>query len=91
MTGPNLDLHVLDGLIIQDELESSWYGWSTTDIAQYYEGFSNATVAAVPRRRRRSTTANAWDRYVDVNHAAEAARRAAAHGRKLCVGTGLPA
>lgn len=86
--GAEPDLHVLDGPIIQDELELHPVRLSTTDIAQYYEGFSNATlwplyhdVIVKPLYHREW-----WDRYVDVNQRfAEAASRAAAHGATVWV------
>lgn len=61
---------------------------STTDIAEYYEGFSNATlwplyhdVIVKPIYHRQW-----WDRYVDVNRRfAEAASRAAAPGATVWV------
>ena len=69
------------------------YGSATDDVAQYYEGFSNATlwplyhdVIVKPIYHREW-----WDRYVDVNRRfAEATSRAAAHGAHG-VGPGLPA
>src|ERR1700758_1419099 len=66
---------------VQDELQLHPVRLSTDDVAQYYEGFSNATlwplyhdVIVKPIYNREW-----WERYVDVNRRfAEAASRAAA-------------
>ena len=66
---------------------------SADDVAEYYEGFSNATlwplyhdVIVKPIYHREW-----WDRYVEVNRRfAEAASRAAARGGDR-LGAGLPA
>src|SRR5271165_2713004 len=75
------DFDVGDQPIVQDELTLHPVALSTEDIAQYYEGFSNATlwplyhdVIVKPIYHREW-----WDRYVEVNRRfAEAASRAAA-------------
>jgi len=67
--------------VVQDNLQLHPVRLSADDIAQYYEGFSNATlwplyhdVIVKPSYHREW-----WDRYVDVNRRfAEAASRAAA-------------
>ncbi|BBZ41758.1 alpha,alpha-trehalose-phosphate synthase (UDP-forming) [Mycobacterium conspicuum] len=75
------DLEVDDKPIVQDDLTLHQVPLSTEDIAQYYEGFSNATlwplyhdVIVKPIYHREW-----WDRYVVVNRRfAEAAARVAA-------------
>ncbi|WP_144206095.1 alpha,alpha-trehalose-phosphate synthase (UDP-forming) [Mycobacterium tilburgii] len=72
----------------QDDLQPHPVGLSANDVAEYYEGFSNATlwplyhdVIVKPIYHREW-----WDRYVDVNHRfAEAASRAAARGATVWV------
>ncbi|MBI3226747.1 MAG: trehalose-6-phosphate synthase [Mycolicibacterium cosmeticum] len=74
--------------IIQDGLRLYPVRLSADDVAEYYEGFSNATlwplyhdVIVKPIYRREW-----WDRYVDVNRRfAEATSRAAAHGATIWV------
>jgi trehalose 6-phosphate synthase len=82
---------VIDGdeePIVQDELRLQPVRLSADDVADYYEGFSNATlwplyhdVIVKPIYHREW-----WDRYVDVNRRfAEAASRAAALGGTVWV------
>jgi trehalose 6-phosphate synthase len=82
---------VIDGdeePIVQDELRLQPVRLSAEDVAEYYEGFSNATlwplyhdVIVKPIYHRRW-----WERYVDVNRRfAEAASRAAARGGTVWV------
>jgi len=74
--------------ILQDELELRPVRLSADDVAQYYEGFSNATlwplyhdVIVKPIYHR-----DWWERYVDVNRRfAEATSRAAARGATVWV------
>jgi trehalose 6-phosphate synthase len=74
--------------IQQDDLQLHPVRLSTDDIAEYYEGFSNATlwplyhdVIVKPIYHREW-----WERYVDVNRRfAEAASRAAARGGTVWV------
>jgi trehalose 6-phosphate synthase len=74
--------------IVQDDLQLHPVRLSADDIAQYYEGFSNATlwplyhdVIVKPIYHREW-----WERYVDVNRRfAEAASRAAAPGGTVWV------
>ena len=74
--------------IVQDGLRLFPVRLSADDVAEYYEGFSNATlwplyhdVIVKPIYRREW-----WDRYVDVNRRfAEATSRAAAHGATIWV------
>jgi trehalose 6-phosphate synthase len=77
-----------DEPIVEDDLELRPVHLSADDIAQYYEGFSNATlwplyhdVIVKPIYHREW-----WDRYVDVNRRfAEATSRAAARGATVWV------
>ncbi len=77
-----------DEPIVQDELELHPVRLSADDVAQYYEGFSNATlwplyhdVIVKPIYHREW-----WERYVDVNRRfAEATSRAAARGATVWV------
>src|ERR1700739_4745538 len=77
-----------DQPILQDELQLHPVRLSTEDIAQYYEGFSNATlwplyhdVIVKPIYNREW-----WERYVDVNRRfAEATSHAAARNGTLWV------
>lgn len=74
--------------IVQDGLQLFPVRLSADDVAEYYEGFSNATlwplyhdVIAKPIYHREW-----WDRYVDVNRRfAEATSRAAAEGATVWV------
>lgn len=74
--------------IIQDDLRLHPVRLSADDVAEYYEGFSNATlwplyhdVIVKPIYHREW-----WDRYVDVNRRfAEATSRAAAEGGTVWV------
>jgi trehalose 6-phosphate synthase len=74
--------------IVEDDLRMYPVRLSSTDVAEYYEGFSNATlwplyhdVIVKPIYHREW-----WDRYVDVNRRfAEAASRAAAEGATVWV------
>ena len=74
--------------IVEDGLQLFPVRLSAEDVAEYYEGFSNATlwplyhdVIAKPIYHREW-----WDRYVDVNRRfAEAASRAAADGATVWV------
>ncbi|OBK13685.1 alpha,alpha-trehalose-phosphate synthase (UDP-forming) [Mycobacterium asiaticum] len=74
--------------IVQDELQLHPVWLSSEDVAQYYEGFSNATlwplyhdVIVKPIYHREW-----WERYVDVNQRfAEATARAAAKGGTVWV------
>lgn len=82
----DLDLDVEP--IIQEDLALYPVRLSTHDVAEYYEGFSNATlwplyhdVIVKPSYHREW-----WDRYVDVNRRfAEATSRTAAHGGTVWV------
>ena len=82
------EVDVGDEPIEQDDLQLHPVGLSTEDVAEYYEGFSNATlwplyhdVIVKPIYHREW-----WDRYVDVNRRfAEAASRAAAKGATVWV------
>jgi trehalose 6-phosphate synthase len=82
------EVDVGDEPIEQDDLQLHPVGLSTDDVAEYYEGFSNATlwplyhdVIVKPIYHREW-----WDRYVDVNRRfAEAASRAAAKGATVWV------
>jgi trehalose 6-phosphate synthase len=75
------DVDLDDETIVQDELQLHPVHLSADDVAQYYEGFSNATlwplyhdVIVKPIYHREW-----WERYVDVNRRfAEATSRAAA-------------
>ncbi|HUE32940.1 MAG TPA: trehalose-6-phosphate synthase [Mycobacterium sp.] len=75
------DVDLDDQTIVQDELQLHPVHLSADDVAQYYEGFSNATlwplyhdVIVKPIYHREW-----WERYVDVNRRfAEATSRAAA-------------
>jgi len=75
------DVDLDDETIVQDELQLHSVHLSADDVAQYYEGFSNATlwplyhdVIVKPIYHREW-----WERYVDVNRRfAEATSRAAA-------------
>ncbi|OBH83844.1 trehalose-6-phosphate synthase [Mycobacterium sp. E2989] len=77
-----------DEPIVQEDLELRPVRLSTDDIAQYYEGFSNATlwplyhdVIVKPIYHREW-----WERYVEVNRRfAEATSRAAARGATVWV------
>jgi trehalose 6-phosphate synthase len=77
-----------DEPIVQDELRLQPVRLSAEDVAEYYEGFSNATlwplyhdVIVKPLYHREW-----WDRYVDVNRRfADAASRAAAPGGTVWV------
>ena len=79
---------VTDRPIAQDELQLHPVPLTADDVAQYYEGFSNATlwplyhdVIVKPLYHREW-----WERYVDVNRRfAEAASRAAAKGGTVWV------
>jgi trehalose 6-phosphate synthase len=79
---------VADEPVAQDELQLHPVRLSADDVAQYYEGFSNATlwplyhdVIVKPIYHREW-----WERYVDVNRRfAEAASRAAAKGGTVWV------
>ena len=81
-----------DEPIVEDELHLYPVRLSADDVAEYYEGFSNATlwplyhdVIVKPIYHREW-----WDRYVEVNRRfAEATSRAAAP-RRHRVGPGLP-
>ncbi|OBK95564.1 trehalose-6-phosphate synthase [Mycobacterium asiaticum] len=74
--------------IVQDELQLHPVWLSSEDVAEYYEGFSNATlwplyhdVIVKPTYHREW-----WERYVDVNRRfAEATARAAAKGGTVWV------
>ncbi len=74
--------------IVDDDLQLYPVRLSADDVAQYYEGFSNATlwplyhdVIVKPVYHRQW-----WDRYVEVNRRfAEAASRAAGHGATVWV------
>ncbi len=74
--------------LVQDELELRPVRLSSDDVAQYYEGFSNATlwplyhdVIVKPIYHREW-----WERYVEVNRRfAEATSRAAARGATVWV------
>jgi trehalose 6-phosphate synthase len=74
--------------IVQDELTLHPVQLSSDDVAEYYEGFSNATlwplyhdVIVKPIYHREW-----WDRYVDVNHRfAQATARVAAEGGTVWV------
>lgn len=74
--------------IFEDDLEMRPVSLSAEDFADYYEGFSNATlwplyhdVIVKPIYRREW-----WDRYVEVNRRfAEATAKAAAHGATVWV------
>lgn len=82
------DMNVDDRPIVQDELTLHQVRLSADDVAEYYEGFSNATlwplyhdVIVKPSYHREW-----WERYVDVNRRfAEATSRAAAHGATVWV------
>ncbi|ORV63724.1 alpha,alpha-trehalose-phosphate synthase (UDP-forming) [Mycobacterium gastri] len=82
------DVEVVDEPILQDELRLHPVRLSADDIAEYYEGFSNATlwplyhdVIVKPLYHRKW-----WDRYVDVNRRfAEATARAAGRGGTVWV------
>ena len=81
-------MDVADEPIVQDELQLHPVRLSADDVAQYYEGFSNATlwplyhdVIVKPIYHREW-----WERYVDVNRRfAEAASRVAAKGGTVWV------
>jgi trehalose 6-phosphate synthase len=85
---PESDVDVQDEPIVQDELRLHPVRLSSEDVAEYYEGFSNATlwplyhdVIVKPIYHREW-----WDRYVDVNRRfAESASRAAADGGTVWV------
>ncbi|MEI7718084.1 MAG: trehalose-6-phosphate synthase, partial [Mycobacterium sp.] len=74
--------------IVQDELELRPVRLSSDDVAQYYEGFSNATlwplyhdVIVKPVYHRQW-----WERYVEINRRfADATSRAAAEGATVWV------
>ena len=74
--------------IVEDDLRMYPVRLSTTDVAEYYEGFSNATlwplyhdVIVKPIYHRAW-----WDRYVEINRRfAEATSRAAAEGATVWV------
>lgn len=82
------DVAQQDAPIAQDDLQLYPVRLSAADVAQYYEGFSNATlwplyhdVIVKPAYHREW-----WERYVDVNRRfAEAASRAAAQGGTVWV------
>jgi trehalose 6-phosphate synthase len=82
------DIDFEDDPIVQDDLELRPVRLSADDVAEYYEGFSNATlwplyhdVIVKPVYHREW-----WDRYVDVNRRfAEATSRAAAQGATVWV------
>ncbi len=77
-----------DEPILQEDLELRPVRLSASDVAEYYEGFSNATlwplyhdVIVKPSYHR-----DWWDRYVEVNRRfAEATSRAAAEGATVWV------
>ena len=77
-----------DAPIVQEDLELRPVRLSADDVAEYYEGFSNATlwplyhdVIVKPVYHREF-----WERYVDVNRRfAEATSRAAAEGATVWV------
>ena len=80
--------HTHDEPIVIDQLRLHPVALNAEDVADYYEGFSNATlwplyhdVIVKPIYERAW-----WDRYVDVNRRfAEATARAAAHGATVWV------
>ncbi len=82
------DVDTIDEPIIEEDLRLQRVRLSAEDIAQYYEGFSNATlwplyhdVIVKPEYRREW-----WDRYVVVNRRfAEATARTAAHGATVWI------
>ncbi|MBV9352275.1 MAG: trehalose-6-phosphate synthase, partial [Mycobacterium sp.] len=82
------DVGVDEAPIVEEGLQLYPVRLSAEDVAQYYEGFSNATlwplyhdVIVKPMYHREW-----WDRYVDVNRRfAEAASRAAAAGATVWV------
>src|ERR1700720_494888 len=82
------DVDEVDAPIVLDELQLYPVRLSAKDMAEYYEGFSNATlwplyhdVIVKPIYHREW-----WDRYVVVNRRfAEATSRAAAHGGTVWV------
>lgn len=82
------DVDVVDEPLVQDGLTMLRVRLSADDLAEYYEGFSNATlwplyhdVIVEPIYHRAW-----WDRYVEVNRRfAEAASRAAAYGATVWV------
>ena len=82
------DVDVEDEPFVQDELRLHPVRLSADDVAEYYEGFSNAAlwplyhdVIVKPIYHRKW-----WDRYVDVNRRfAKAASRAAARGATVWV------
>ena len=82
------DVDVEDEPIVEEDLRLHPVRLSADDVAEYYEGFSNATlwplyhdVIVKPIYHREW-----WDRYVDVNRRfAEAASRAAARGATVWV------
>ncbi|KJX74713.1 alpha,alpha-trehalose-phosphate synthase (UDP-forming) [Mycobacterium lepromatosis] len=84
----NVDLNLTIQPIIQDELTLYPVQLSTHDVAEYYEGFSNATlwplyhdVIVKPIYQREW-----WERYVDVNRRfAETTSRTAAYGGTVWV------
>jgi trehalose 6-phosphate synthase len=82
------DTDVIDDPIIEDDLRLQPVRLSARDVAEYYEGFSNATlwplyhdVIVKPEYHREW-----WERYVDVNRRfAEATAREAAPGATVWV------
>ncbi len=82
------DVDTVDAPIVENDLRLHPVRLSADDVAQYYEGFSNATlwplyhdVIVKPIYHREW-----WERYVDVNRRfAEAAARAAARGATVWV------
>jgi trehalose 6-phosphate synthase len=82
------DVDVVDEPIVQDDLRLHPVRLSADDVAEYYEGFSNATlwplyhdVIVKPIYHREW-----WERYVEVNRRfAKAAARAAARGATVWV------
>src|ERR1700755_537068 len=82
------DVEGADEPIVEDDLEMRPVRLSADDVAEYYEGFSNATlwplyhdVIVKPIYHREW-----WDSYVDVNRRfAEATSRAAAQGATVWV------
>ncbi len=83
-----IDGDVDNAPIVEDDLQLHPVLLSATDVADYYEGFSNATlwplyhdVIVKPIYHREW-----WERYVDVNRRfAEATSRAASHGATVWV------
>jgi trehalose 6-phosphate synthase len=84
----DLEVNADEQPIVEEDLQLYPVRLSADDVAQYYEGFSNATlwplyhdVIVKPIYHREW-----WDRYVDVNRRfAEATSRAAGHGATVWV------